>query len=452
MNTFQFIKRMSVLAYILLISHPLYSRPVCDDIETADTLQRTKSLNEVIVNGVGGKGNNKIGHISLSGAEINKRPALLGEHDVIKALQSTSGVVSGTEGLAGLYVRGGETDQNLYLLDGLPLLNVYHFGGLFSTFSTHSIDKVDFYKGNFPTLFSERASSIVDVALKRPDYYNTSGTFSVGLISGQVYFTTPLKKGTSALSVALRRTWFDVFSTPALAILNTTKKSEGKKIIFHYNFTDLMVKLSVTDRKRNDISFLLFYGKDNFKLGNEHFDPKKSKSVYQRDLNKMSWGNWGITLDYKLSLPIGNLKIQPYLSKAFASDKEENMDAIGNPGSFTAITETKPSVLQISMKETFNFPILHGLEGEAGLQQTWYDYNVGNPIVKYSGITAQPVITPFSNHSKNGLLSGFAQFNWNIADVVQGSAGLRANRYLSKELNHWNMEPRVNMTLNLPYE
>ncbi|MDE6337764.1 MAG: Plug domain-containing protein, partial [Muribaculaceae bacterium] len=351
----------SVLAYILLISHPLYSRPVCDDIEIADTLQRTKSLNEVIVNGVGGKGNNKIGHISLSGAEINKRPALLGEHDVIKALQSTSGVVSGTEGLAGLYVRGGETDQNLYLLDGLPLLNVYHFGGLFSTFSTHSIDKVDFYKGNFPTLFSERASSIVDVALKRPDYYNTSGTFSVGLISGQVYFTTPLKKGTSALSVALRRTWFDVFSTPALAILNTTKKSEGKKIIFHYNFTDLMVKLSVTDRKRNDISFLLFYGKDNFKLGNEHFDPKKSKSVYQRDLNKMSWGNWGITLDYKLSLPIGNLKIQPYLSKAFASDKEENMDAIGNTGSFTAITETKPSVFQISMKETFNFPILHGL-------------------------------------------------------------------------------------------
>ena len=347
---------MPVFIGILLISHPLYSQIPQYNEDLPDSLQHSRMLNELIVNGTGSKGRDKIGHMSISGAEINSRPALLGEHDVIKALQTTSGVVSGTEGFAGLYVRGGETDQNLYLLDGLPLLNVYHFGGLFSTFATHSIDRVDFYKGAFPSLFAERASSIVDVVLKRPDYNKTAGTFSVGLISGQLYFSTPLKKGNSALSVALRRTWFDVFSVPALAIINSTKKSDGRKNIFHYNFTDMIVKLSATDNRRNDLSFLMFYGKDNFKLGEERFDPDESKHVYQRDVNKMSWGNWGMALNYKLSTPIGDLKIQPYVSKAFSSDTEENMDDNGSSGSLTATTEVKPSVFQAGMREIFTFP------------------------------------------------------------------------------------------------
>lgn len=446
------IKRMSAFAFILLNSIPIYSQTLPDNKNQSDTLHHTKVLKEVIVNGTGGKGRDKIGHMSISGAEINRRPALLGEHDVIKALQTTSGVVSGTEGFAGLYVRGGETDQNLYLLDGLPLLNVYHFGGLFSTFSTHSIQQVDFYKGAFPSLFAERASSIVDVALKRPDYNKTAGTFTVGLISGQLYFSTPLKKGNSALSVALRRTWFDVFSVPALAIINSTKKSDGKKNIFHYNFTDMIVKLSATDNRRNDLSFLMFYGKDNFKLGEERFDPDESKHIYQRDVNKMSWGNWGMALNYKLSTTIGDLKIQPYVSKAFSSDTEENMDDNGSSGSLTATTEVKPSVFQAGMRETFTFPILKGFGGEAGLQQTWYDYKeVGNPIVNYSGTTAGPVPSPFRNHFKNGLLSGFAELHWNIADIFQGSIGLRGNRYLSKEMKHWNLEPRFSMKINLPY-
>ena len=136
----------------------------------------------------------------------------------------------------------------------------------------------------------------------------------------------------------------------------------------------MIVKLSATDNRRNDLSFLMFYGKDNFKLGEERFDPDESKHIYQRDVNKMSWGNWGMALNYRLSTTIGDLKIQPYVSKAFSSDTEENMDDNGSSGSLTATTEVKPSVFQAGMRETFTFPILKGFGGEAGLQQTWYDY------------------------------------------------------------------------------
>lgn len=410
----------------------------------------------MVVEGNNGKGKDRIGHLSISGGEINRRPALLGEHDVIKALHSTSGVVAGTEGFAGMYVRGGENDQNLYMIDGLPLMNVYHFGGLFSTFCTNSIDRVDFYKGAFPAVFSDRASSIVDIALKKPDLFKTSGSFSLGLISGQLYLTSPVKKGSSAFSVALRRTWFDVFTIPALAILNASKKSDGKKTIFHYNFTDLMIKFKATDHRRNDLSILLFYGKDNFKLGEERFDPKvtSGSGVYYRDVNRMAWGNWGMALDYCLSPQKGKLHIEPYISKAFANDSQDNMDDLGNSVKLTSLTEMRPSVLQVGMKERFTFPIAGPLDLNAGMQQTWYDYNVGNPTAQYTGISIESasVKSQFKNHSKNGVLSAYAELILDLPDILQGAFGLRGNNYLSNRLHHYNLEPRANLKILLPYK
>lgn len=438
------------LACLLLASFPYMAYADGQNTLPQDTLRPSRQLNELIVTGTGG-GKDRMGHISVSGAEINRRPALLGEHDLIKALQTTPGVVAGTEGFAGLYVRGGETDQNLYLLDGLPLLNVYHFGGLFSTFGPGSVDRVDFYKGAFPTPFGARASSIVDVALKKPDLEKFTGSASAGLISGQLYLSTPLRKGNSAISVALRRTWFDLFSIPALAIINATKKDDGRKTVFNYGFTDLSVKLTATDRRRNNLSLMFFYGKDNFKLGESRFDPNHSDNVYQKDINRLSWGNWGFAADYSLSCAAGVLRLRPFVSKAFATDSQENMDNNGNSGSLTAVTRVKSAVLQAGMTESFLFPLGEYLDGEAGMQQTWHDYRIGNPTVDYSGISAGNMSPRFPDHSRNGLLSGFAELHWNVAGAVHGSAGIRADRYLSPEAAHWELQPRINIKAELPH-
>ncbi|HZJ79441.1 MAG TPA: carboxypeptidase-like regulatory domain-containing protein, partial [Dysgonamonadaceae bacterium] len=81
---------------------------------------------------------------------IKNIPTLLGENDLIKALQLLPGVQSGTEGSAGLYVRGGGPDENLLLLDGVPLYNVNHMMGFFSVFNSDAIKNVTLYKGAFP--------------------------------------------------------------------------------------------------------------------------------------------------------------------------------------------------------------------------------------------------------------------------------------------------------------
>lgn len=436
--------RMAI--FIAVLSFPI---SLIAQVSEGKVAPDTTNLQEVVVKSFKLNGKDKLGSFSISGTEINKRPSIFGEHDVIKALQTTAGVVSGTEGFAGLYVRGGETDQNLYLTDGLPLLNVYHFGGLFSTFSTFAVEQVNFYKGVFPSLYAERASSIVDISLKKPDYYNTHGVASLGLVSGQLYFSTPLKKGTSALSVSLRRTWFDVFSIPAIAVLNATKKKDGEKKIFHYNFTDLMIKLCLTDNYRNNLSLLLFMGKDNFKLGNERFNPDEKNSVYERDINHIEWGNLGVGINYQLATKIANLKIQPYITRAFSSDVQSNIRDEDTPDYISEKTEIKPSVLQIGIRELFESHVINWLNISAGMQQVFYDYNIGYPKATYGNKPETNGINNLNSHSKNAILSVFGEAGWNIKGRFEGSAGLRVNQYLSHEENHLNLEPRLNARFRL---
>ena len=93
-------------------------------------------------------------------------PSLTGESDLLKSLQLLPGVKSGTEGTTGLYVRGGNVDQNLYLIDGIPIYNPNHLMGFISTFNTDAIKNIEFYKGSFPASYGGRVSSVVDVRMK----------------------------------------------------------------------------------------------------------------------------------------------------------------------------------------------------------------------------------------------------------------------------------------------
>ena len=98
--------------------------------------------------------------------QIKKVPALLGEVDVLKVLQLLPGVQSGGEGQSGLYVRGGSPDQNLILLDGVPVYNVSHLLGFFSVFNADAIKNVTLTKGGFPARYGGRLSSVLEINMK----------------------------------------------------------------------------------------------------------------------------------------------------------------------------------------------------------------------------------------------------------------------------------------------
>ncbi|HET6560060.1 MAG TPA: TonB-dependent receptor, partial [Prolixibacteraceae bacterium] len=108
----------------------------------------------------------QMSRVEVSMDKVQSLPAFLGEADVIKTLQLLPGVQSGSEGTSGLYVRGGGPDQNLMLLDDVPVYNAEHLFGFFSVFNPDAIKSVSFFKGGFPARYGGRLSSVLDIRMK----------------------------------------------------------------------------------------------------------------------------------------------------------------------------------------------------------------------------------------------------------------------------------------------
>ncbi|MDE7120244.1 MAG: TonB-dependent receptor plug domain-containing protein, partial [Muribaculaceae bacterium] len=127
-----------------------------------------------------------IGAKKLTAQEIISTPALFGESDVIKSLQMQPGISEGNEALAGMHVHGGNADENLYMLDNVPLYQVNHFAGLFSAFNAEAIRYVDFFKSSIPARYDGRLSSFLDVRTRNGSADGHHGSFRLGLTSGSL--------------------------------------------------------------------------------------------------------------------------------------------------------------------------------------------------------------------------------------------------------------------------
>lgn len=251
--------------------------------------------------------NPQMGMTVMDDNAIRNVPTLLGEPDVIKALQLQPGVSAGTEGFAGMFVRGGENDENLFLIDGCSIYHTNHLGGLFSPFNANAVSHLTFYKSAFPARYGGRLSSVTDLSMKSGDYESWHGNFTVGLTSANVSFSGPLVKDQTSLFVALRRSWLELVSVPALAIINASKKKSGEKVIAGYNFTDFNLKLSHQLRRFGTLSLLGYYGHDRLKMGEHRFsnDGEDTDPYFHKNENRLGWGNMLTSLRWHL--PINTL-------------------------------------------------------------------------------------------------------------------------------------------------
>ena len=130
--------------------------------------------------------------VELPVEQVKAVPVIFGETDVIKVVQLLPGVQSGAEGMSGMYVRGGGPDENLFLLDGVPMYNVNHLGGFFSAFNSDAVKNISLYKGSFPAHFSSRLSSVLDITTNNGNDKEYHGGLSVGLISAKFNLEGPI--------------------------------------------------------------------------------------------------------------------------------------------------------------------------------------------------------------------------------------------------------------------
>jgi hypothetical protein len=197
------------------------------------------------------------------------------ESDVLRALQSMPGVVAKHDFSIGYNVRGGENDQNLVLLDGFPVFNPSHLGGLFSTFDVNVLDETNFYTGGFPARYSGRLSSILDLSVKAGSRQRMRGSGQVSLLSSKLALEGPLGPGSFVFGA--RRTYADVvvatFTTHTLP----------------YYFTDLVGKLTFPIGRNGSLSATGYFGRDV--LNDRIVDVDSAQGVFAPIDLVVDWGN-----------------------------------------------------------------------------------------------------------------------------------------------------------------
>jgi len=222
--------------------------------------------------------------VNIPITQIKKIPAFLGETDVLKALQLLPGVQSGGEGQSGLYVRGGSPDQNLILLDGVPVYNASHLFGFFSVFNADAIKDVNLIKGGFPARYGGRLSSVLEINMKEGNMQKLHGSVSLGLIASKFMLEGPIVKDKTSFIVSARRTYIDVLTQPAI---KSALREDGKTGGSGFYFYDLNAKINhkFSDKDR---LYLSFYGGTD-KFYNEEEDIEGQ--FRDRLRNDFNWGN-----------------------------------------------------------------------------------------------------------------------------------------------------------------
>ncbi|WP_337044450.1 TonB-dependent receptor [Emticicia sp. 17c] len=239
-------------------------RPLRDGFKVNADIKRNYSLGrleneleEVIVSSKGVEANVQrplLGVNQLNVKTLRKLPAAIGEIDILRGLQMLPGVTSVGEASNGVNIRGGTTDQNLLLLDDIPIFNPTHMFGLFTAFPSEAASGVEVYKGNTPARFGGRAAAVMDVTLTQPSLDKFKMNGGISLVSNRLTLDIPVIKDKLGVMLSGRASYNDFLLPLASPKLDDIKA----------NFADLVGKVFWRINNKNTFTASSYYSKDFF--------------------------------------------------------------------------------------------------------------------------------------------------------------------------------------------
>jgi len=245
-------------------------------------------------------GNDLAGNIAgshrLNSDKIKWTPQLLGETDIMRSLSSMPGVIAGSEGMLGIYVRGGNLDENLVLLDGVPIFNAYHLYGIFSSLNSDIVKNADLLKGYFPAKYGGRLSSIVSIHSKEGNSYGLKGSASLGLLASKVSIEGPLIKDKTTFYLSARRSYLD-FLTQQVSSLVSLNDSFKNNL---YYFFDANAKLTHKFSKRLKLGLSFYNSLDKGGIKQNTSTESIKGNIKESREETSSWGNnlYSLNLSY----------------------------------------------------------------------------------------------------------------------------------------------------------
>ena len=119
--------------------------------------------------------------------------------------------ITGTPAGDNFQVNGGSNDENLLLLDGVPIYHPGHLNNLFPIFNGDAVKSIILHKGYFPARFEGRLSSITEVRLKEGNKEEHVRTVSLDMPAASVVLEGPIIRQKLSYLIGVRRSWLDLF-------------------------------------------------------------------------------------------------------------------------------------------------------------------------------------------------------------------------------------------------
>ncbi len=416
-------------------------------------------LNEVTITAerTGDTRSSQMSATQMTMEKIKSVPVLFGEADIIKALQLMPGVQSGSEGNSGMYVRGGGPDENLFLLDGVPLYNVSHLGGFFSAFNTDAVKNVTLYKGSFPARFGGRLSAVLDVTQNNGNDKELHGNASIGLIAAKINLEGPIVKEKTTFSISARRTYAELFVIPTIMWFNELDNDEpapdvvnNAKFNAGYWFYDLNAKLT---HKFNDKSRLYgsFYMGDDNVYGRIRTVTSLGEDMYLGFQNR--WGNmigslrWNYVLTPKLFMNVSASYTQ-YQNNIVGSI--EKVSARADSIDSRIKGDYRSGIRELTANVDFDYTPTpeHVVKFGAHATRHWFQPEVARGSVDYYDSIQMNGAFQMDSEIFNAVivaneLTAFVEDDWSISEAVKVNYGLHFSGFQVEDKFYPSLQPRL---------
>lgn len=405
--------------------------------------------------------------IAVPVESIKAVPAVFGEVDVMKVLQKLPGVQSANDGTAGIFVRGGNYDQNLITLDGSTLYNSEHLKGFVSAINADMVNNVVLYKGGFPARYGARLSGVIDIGIKEGDFEEIKGSVGVGMLSSKIHVEGPVFRGRTSFNVGARASYFDAVVMPLLE--KVYNKPESVQPYAKMNYYDINAKLVHRFSENDKLSAVFYWGKDvndsaptessqNFSASGIEYSNERGSKI------ENNWGNMVSSLFY--THKGDNLRVNTnlsfsrydYMLKNSALIDEEQKEAISGKTKYRYFEDSyikyKSQVNDIALAT--DFLLLKGERHDIrwGAKYSWQSFDPTTDVYKdsYKLISIdggqmheirQFVDTLLGTNLNMHTLSLYAEDDFKFGKRWSANIGLRYSLYGVKWKTYHSLEPRV---------
>ena len=366
-----------------------------------DLFEKSYAIEELVVVGENAKASKaQMSMIKMSSITVKELPVLMGEADLIKSMVMMPGVQSVGEMSSGFNVRGGNTDQNLIMLDNAPVFNITHLFGFFSMINPDAVEDVTLYKGGIPVSYGERIASVMDIKLKQGNDKKIGINGGIGLVNSRLTIEGPLtKKKKSTFLIGGRTTYSDWMM----------KQSRNKTFMYSVaRFYDLNGTVNFELGPKNHLKLMGYTSSDAFNFN--------TRTLYTYG-NALGSLNWKLNLSDKI---ISNLA----LSYSKYSLEADQTDPLVPQADYILKSNIQYSSLKYSLSIYPNDK--HRIS--TGMQLIGYKINPGDIA---PGQEVSNVVAATMRPEQSAEMAIFVDDDFDLTDKLAFNIGLRYAHFIN---------------------